>query len=138
VPPDVATNVADNPAALPPIDRLLAVPVSPVPAPLNDVAENTPVFGTNDILVDEVVAALFPVLLAEITGYHVATDEVLSVIAILVALVAVVAVVADPADPSMLTPVSDWLEDDLLSAIEVVPMYKLELPRTPDGIVPDN
>ena len=32
-------------AALPPIDNPLAVPVNPVPAPLNDVAAQRPVDG---------------------------------------------------------------------------------------------
>ena len=32
-------------AALPPIDNPLAVPVKPVPAPVNDVEVNTPVDG---------------------------------------------------------------------------------------------
>ena len=32
-------------AALPPIERLEAVPVKPVPAPLNDVAAKSPVEG---------------------------------------------------------------------------------------------
>ena len=61
-----------------------------------------------------------------------------SVIAMLVAFVAVVAVVADPAEPSMFTPVKDCALLDRLSAIAVVPMYRLELPKTALGIVPDN
>ena len=61
-----------------------------------------------------------------------------SVIAMLLALVAVPAVVADPADPSMLTPVRLWLALLRFNAIEVVPINRLELPKTPDGIVPDN
>jgi len=55
-------------AALPPIDKLAAVPVNPVPAPLNDVALKTPVLGTKLILVDEVVAPVFPVVTEERTG----------------------------------------------------------------------
>ena len=55
-------------AAFPPIDRPDAVPVSPVPAPLNDVADKTPVLGTNDSFVDDVVAALLPVVATDITG----------------------------------------------------------------------
>ena len=51
---------------------------------------------------------------------------------------AVVAVVADPADPSMFTPVNDWALLDRFKAIAVVPMYRLELPNTPLGIVPDS
>ena len=54
------------------------------------------------------------------------------------AFVASVAVVADPALPSMLTPVKLWLALARFNAICVVPMYRLELPKTPDGIVPDN
>lgn len=53
-----------------------------------------------------------------------------------VALVAVVAVVADPADPSMLVPVSVWLALARFRAIAVVPIYSVELPKTPLGIVP--
>ena len=55
-------------AALPPIDKPEAVPVRPVPAPLNDVALKTPVFGTKLNLVDDVVAPTFPVVADEITG----------------------------------------------------------------------
>lgn len=61
-----------------------------------------------------------------------------SVIAMLLALVAVPAVVADPADPSMLTPVRLWLALLRFKAIEVVPINRLEFPKTPDGIVPDS
>ena len=106
-------------AAFPPIERLEAVPVSPVPAPLNDVAVRTPVLGTNDSLVLETVAGLLPVELAEMTGYQVEADDVLSVIAILVAFVAVVAL---PALPSMLTPVRLWLALARFRAIWVVPI----------------
>lgn len=62
----------------------------------------------------------------------------LSVMAILLALVAVVAVVADPALPSMLTPVRLWLALLRFKAMDVVPMNRLELPKTPDGMVPDS
>lgn len=86
-------------AALPPIERPEAVPVKPVPAPVNEIAVKTPVEGTKLSLVELVVAGLFPELLAEITGYQVLTDVVLSVIATLVAFVAVVAVVALEALP---------------------------------------
>ena len=55
-------------AALPPIDKLEAVPVNPVPAPVNDVALKTPVFGTKLNLVDDVVAPTLPVDAEEITG----------------------------------------------------------------------
>ena len=55
-------------AALPPIDKLEAVPVNPVPAPVNDVALKTPVFGTKLNFVDEVVAPVFPVVTEERTG----------------------------------------------------------------------
>ena len=55
-------------AAFPPIDRLDAVPVRPVPAPLNDVTDSTPVVGTNDSFVDDVVAALLPVEFNDRTG----------------------------------------------------------------------
>lgn len=125
-------------AAFPPIDKPLAVPVNPVPAPLKLVAVNTPVFGTKDSLVEDTVAGLLPVEFAEMTGYQVADDDVLSVIAILVAFVAVVAVLADPADPSMLTPVRLWLALARFKAICVVPIYRLELPNTALGIVPDS
>ena len=109
-------------AALPPIDRLDAVPVRPVPAPLNDVEVKTPVDGTYCSLVELTVAGLLPVLLAENTGYQVDADEVLSVIATLVAFVAVVAVDAEPAEPSIFVPVRVWLALARLSAIAVVPM----------------
>ena len=39
-------------AAFPPIDKLVAVPVRPVPAPLNDVDVKTPVEGLNCNLVE--------------------------------------------------------------------------------------
>ena len=55
-------------AAFPPIDRPDAVPVNPVPAPLNDVADSTPVLGTNDSLVDDVVGGLLPVVFTDKTG----------------------------------------------------------------------
>ena len=79
-----------------------------------------------------------PVEFAEITGYQVADDDVLSVITILLALVAVVAVVALPALPSIDTPVNVCVALALFSAIDVVPTKRLELPKTVDGIVPDN
>ena len=82
-------------AALPPIDKLAAVPVKPVPAPLNEVELNTPVLGTKLSLVELVVTAVFPVVTAEIMGYQVDTLEVLSVMATLVAFVALV---AEPTD----------------------------------------
>ena len=47
---------------------VIVPPVKPVPAPVNDVALKTPVFGTKLILVDEVVAPVFPVVTAERTG----------------------------------------------------------------------
>lgn len=59
-------------------------------------------------------------------------------IAMLFALVAVPAVVADPALPSMLTPVRLWLALLRFKAIDVVPINRLELPRTADGMVPDS
>ena len=62
---------------------------------------------------------------------------VLSVTPTFVAFVAVVAVVADPADPSIFVPVKVWLALALLRAIAVVPIYRVELPNTPLGIVPD-
>lgn len=68
VPPFAIATVPVTLAAFPPIDRLEAVPVRPVPAPANDVAVNTPVFGTKLNLVDDVVAPTFPVVTEEITG----------------------------------------------------------------------
>ena len=53
-------------------------------------------------------------------------------------LTAFVAFVALPALPSIDTPVRLWLALARFSAIDVVPTNKLELPKTPDGIVPDN
>ena len=80
----------------------------------------------------------FPVV--EVTQERYISDAVVvsSVIATLFAFVAVPAVVADPADPSIFTPVRDWALLDRLSAIAVVPIYRLELPNTPLGIVPDS
>jgi hypothetical protein len=138
VPPLVKATIPDMLSAVPPIERLVAVPVKPVPAPVNDVALKTPVLGTNESFVDETVTGLFPVVLVRIAGYQVVADVVLSVVATFVAFVAVPAVVADPAEPSIFTPVKDWLALDRLRAIEVVPTYRLELPNTPLGIVPDN
>lgn len=125
-------------AAFPPIDRPLAVPVRPVPAPLNDVDDNTPVLGTNDSLVDDVVTGLLPVELARMAGYQVDADDVLSVVATFVALVAVVAVLALPALPSMFVPVNEIDPLARFSATAVVPIYTVELPSTADGIVPDS
>ena len=42
----------------------------------------------------------------------------------------------DPADPSIATPVNDCDALLRLSAMAVVPMYRVLLPRTPEGIVP--
>ena len=80
----------------------------------------------------------FPVVVVTQDRYISAAVVVSSVIATFVAFVAVPAVVADPADPSIFTPVRDWALLDRLRAIEVVPMYRLELPNTPLGIVPDS
>lgn len=51
--------------------------------------------------------------------------------------VAFVAFVALAAEPSIETPVRLWLALLRFNAICVVPTYRLELPNTPDGIVPD-
>ena len=80
----------------------------------------------------------FPVVVVTQDKYISAAVLVSSVIATFVAFVAVPAVVADPAEPSIFTPVRDWALLERLSAIEVVPMYRLELPNTPLGIVPDS
>jgi hypothetical protein len=134
VPPLATATIPDTFPAVKPD----AVPVKPVPAPVNDVALKTPVLGTNESFVDETVTGLFPVELVKIAGYQVVADVVLSVVATFVAFVAVPAVVADPAEPSIFTPVRDWALLERLRAIEVVPMYRLELPKTPVGIVPDS
>ena len=42
----------------------------------------------------------------------------------------------EPAEPSMATPVSDCEALERFSAMAVVPTYRVELPRTPEGIVP--
>ena len=92
---------------------------------LSTVAVKVPVLGTKLNFVDDVVAGLLPELFAEITGYQVLDELVLSVIAIFVAfvaVVAVVAVVADPAEPSMLVPVKEIEPDARLRATAVVPM----------------
>jgi hypothetical protein len=93
-----------------------------VPAPLNDVADKTPVLGTKDNLVDDVLAGLLPVEFAAITGYQTAADDVLSVIPIFVAFVAFVALPADPALPSIETPVRLCDADPRFNAMAVVPM----------------
>ena len=80
----------------------------------------------------------FPVVVVTQDRYISAAVVVSSVIATLFAFVAVPAVVADPAEPSIFTPVRDWALLERLSAIEVVPMYRLELPKTALGIVPDS
>ena len=49
-------------AELPPIDKLDAVPVRPVPAPENEVADKTPVLGTKLNFVDAVFCGKFPVV----------------------------------------------------------------------------
>ena len=51
-------------AALPPIDRLVAVPVRPVPAPENDVAVKAPVEGLNWYLVEDTYSVLIVPLVA--------------------------------------------------------------------------
>jgi len=77
----------------------LGIDVNDAPLPLNTVADNVPVDGTKDSLVELVVAGLLPVDAADRTGYQVELELVLSVIATLFALVAVVAVVAVDALP---------------------------------------
>jgi hypothetical protein len=102
------------------------------------VAVKTPVDGLNLSLVDDTLIGKFPMVVVTQDKYISAAVVVSSVIATFVAFVAVPAVVADPAEPSMFTPVRDWALLERLSAIAVVPMYRLELPNTPLGIVPDN
>lgn len=80
----------------------------------------------------------FPVVVVTQDKYISAAVVVSSVIATFVAFVAVPAVVADPAEPSIFTPVRDWALLERFKAIAVVPTYKVELPNTPLGIVPDN
>jgi hypothetical protein len=103
---------------------------------------NAPVLGTKENFVLDVVAALFPVEFAEITGYQVPADEVLSVIAILVAFVAVVALVALVAlpfkEPVKLVDVT-LLNPAIVvavapNAILVEPIVRLELVKAPFGI----
>jgi hypothetical protein len=94
--------------------------------------------GLNLSLVDDTLIGKFPVLVVTQDKYISAAVLVSSVIATFVAFVAVPAVVADPAEPSIFTPVKDWALLERLRAIEVVPMYRLELPKTPVGIVPDS
>jgi hypothetical protein len=88
--------------------------------------------------VDDTLIGKFPVVVVTQDRYISAAVLVSSVIATFVAFVAVPAVVADPAEPSIFTPVRDWALLERLRAIEVVPMYRLELPKTPVGIVPDS
>ena len=57
-------------AAFPPMDRPEAVPVSPVPAPLNAVAVRVPVEGTNWSLVELVYSVVrLPVVWFAKSGY---------------------------------------------------------------------
>jgi hypothetical protein len=109
--------------------------VPPVTPP---VAVKTPVDGLNLSLVDDTLIGKFPVVVVTQDKYISAAVLVSSVIATFVAFVAVPAVVADPAEPSMFTPVKDCALLDRFSAIAVVPTYRLEFPKTPLGIVPDN
>ena len=102
------------------------------------VAVKTPVDGLNLSLVDDTLIGKFPVVVVTQDKYISAAVVVSSVIATFVAFVAVPAVVAEPADPSIFTPVRDWALLERFSAIAVVPTYKVELPKTPLGIVPDN
>ena len=51
--------------------------------------------------------------------------------------VAFVAVVAVPALPSIETPVRLWVALPRFRAMAVVPTYRVELPKTPEGMVPD-
>ena len=102
------------------------------------VAVKMPVDGLNLSLVDDTLIGKFPVVVVTQDKYISAAVLVSSVIATFVAFVAVPAVVAEPADPSIFTPVKDWALLDRLRGIEVVPMYRLELPNTPLGIVPDS
>jgi hypothetical protein len=76
-------------AALPPILNEPAVPVNPVPAPVNDVEDSTPVDGLNVSFVDVVFTGRLPVLAVTHAGYIVALVAVSSVIPTFVALVAV-------------------------------------------------
>jgi hypothetical protein len=100
VPEGICTAPVEVNDTVPDADRLVNAPVDgvvaptvPFNAPLK-LADKTPVLGTNDILVDEVVTGVFPVVTAESIGYQVALELVLSVIPTFVAFVAVVAVVA--------------------------------------------
>ena len=68
VPPFATATVPVTFAAFPPMERLEAVPVNPVPAPANDVALKMPVLGTKLNLVDDVIAPTFPVVADEMTG----------------------------------------------------------------------
>jgi hypothetical protein len=102
------------------------------------VAVKTPVDGLNLSLVDDTLIGKFPVVVVTQDRYISAAVLVSSVIATFVAFVAVPAVVADPAEPSIFTPVRDCALLERLRAIEVVPMNRLELPKTALGIVPDS
>jgi hypothetical protein len=130
LPEDVAV------AAFPPIERLDAVPVNPVPAPLNEVALKTPVEGTKLIFVELVVIGKLPVVVETSVGYQVAIEVVLSVTATLLAFVAVVAVVALDAEPLILTAKEVIEPLAAFKTTAVVPIYSVELPKTALGIVP--
>ena len=127
---------------MPPLDTTGAVPVTEVTVPklpvkATPLALKTPVEGTKLSFVELVVIGKLPVVVDTSVGYHVALELVLSVTATFVAFVAVVDVVALAAEPEILT-AKEVIEP--LAAFKrtaVVPIYKVELPKTALGIVPD-
>ena len=81
VPPLATATVPFTLAALPPIERLEAVPVKPVPAPVNDVDDKTPVLGLNCSFVDETFSVvMLPVVALVNVRYRVALVVVSSTI----------------------------------------------------------
>lgn len=76
-----------------PAVRLEAVPVRPVPAPVNEVDDKAPVDGLKVSFVEVVFCGRFPVFAVTHVGNIVAFVDVSSVIAVFVAFVAVVEVV---------------------------------------------
>ena len=115
---------------------LVTVPKFPVKA--TPLALKTPVEGTKLSFVELVVIGKFPVVVDTSVGYQVAIELVLSVTATFVAFVAVVAIVALEAEPLILT--AKEVIDPLaaFNKTAVVPMYRVELPKTPLGIVPES
>jgi hypothetical protein len=103
-----------------PAVRLDAVPVSPVPAPVNDVLERAPVEGLNVNLVLVTLSGRLPVFVVTHTTSIAAFVAASFVIAEFVALVAVVDVVALPANAAVTVPAEKFPEPSLDTSVLTV------------------